>query len=85
MLNADTKLYPHHLDNHRAFDFSQPLAEVSPHPRDPSVFGLKNLTVQNWTLTNNKGEISNVEPGRSALLANGSKINFGALEGEIRY
>ncbi|OJV96068.1 MAG: serine/threonine protein kinase [Chloroflexi bacterium 54-19] len=85
MLNADTKLYPHHLDSHRGFDQSQPVAEVSQNPQNPGIFGLKNLSAQNWILINTSGETRNVEPGRTTILINGYKINFGNIEGEIRY
>ncbi len=85
MLNRDTRLFPHHVDVQRKWDFSRPVAEVTRHPTDPSIWGLKNLSSEKWVLTKSDGSIQEVEVGRSAPLAVGSKINFGSIEGEIRY
>ena len=85
MLNHDTRLFPHHVDPDRTYDFVHPVAEVSRHPRDPSKWGLKNLSTGKWTFTADGGRLTDVEPGRSVPLANGVRINFGAVEGEVRY
>lgn len=86
MLNADTTLHAHHFDASMAgVDFSNSLAEVTRHPTDPNVWGLKNLTSEKWTLTTAAGETKDVEPGRSVPLASGTKVNFSRTEGEIRY
>ena len=85
MLNHDSRLYPHHTDPNRPHVFDHPVAEVSQHPKNPSRWGLKNLGTGKWTLAAADGTLSDIEPGRSAELANGAKINFGALEGEVRY
>ncbi len=84
MLNWDTKLYPHHIDNSRLYDFSKPVAEVNQHPSDPSVWGLRNLADEKWVITTDEGAILDVEPGRNVRLAVGTKVNFGKKEGEIR-
>lgn len=59
------------------------MAAVTKHPADPSIWGLKNLSVQTWSATNTKGEVKEVSPGRSVTLAPGMRINFGHAEGEI--
>ncbi len=84
MLNHDTRLYPHHIDPSRSYDFSQPVAEITRHPKDPSIWGLKNLSDRKWNST--VGDtVKEVEPGRSVTLAVGTSINFGtSIEGEIR-
>ncbi|MBU0494688.1 MAG: serine/threonine protein kinase [Chloroflexi bacterium] len=84
MLNHDTQLFPHHVDDQRMYDFSQPVVEVIRHPKDPSVWGLKNLSNEKWVIIGADGAQKDVEPGRSATLAVGVKINFGRKEGEIR-
>ncbi len=84
MLNWDTKLYPHHVDTDRLYDFSHPVAEVNQHPTDPSIWGLRNLSKEKWVITTDDGAILDVEPGRNVRLAVGTKINFGKKEGEIR-
>ena len=84
MLNHDTKLYPHHLDSSSAYDFGSPTAEVVKHPRDPGVWGLKNLSGLKWVITAPDGSIHDVDSGKTAGLATGLKINFGSRQGEVR-
>jgi hypothetical protein len=84
MLNHDTKLYPHHLHDDRLYDFSEPLAEVTQHPKDPNLWGIKNLSKDKWVITSADGSTKDVEPGRSLPLAVGIKVKFGKAEGEIR-
>ncbi|MBD0371119.1 MAG: serine/threonine protein kinase [Pyrinomonadaceae bacterium] len=85
MLNHDTQLFPHHVDDEKRYDFSQPVATIAQHPTDPNIWGLKNLSSNNWSSTNRKGEVSDVWPGRSVTLAVGTRINFGQVEGEIGF
>lgn len=84
MLNHDTKLFPHHLDSSKAYDFGSPAAKVLQHPKDPGVWGLNNLTKENWVITASDGSIHDVGPGKSVSLTSGIKINFGNRQGEIR-
>jgi hypothetical protein len=83
MLNHDTQLFAHHVDEEKGYDFSRAVAAVTRHPSDPSVWGLKNLSDGTWSTTNRNGEIKDVSPGRSVTLAVGTRINFGHIEGEI--
>ena len=53
---------------------SNVFAEISRHPQDPSVVGLRNLSQSTWTVENREGRISEVEPSRSAKLEPGSTI-----------
>ena len=85
MLTHEAKLFPHHLDDHQPFNFANPVAEVVQHPKDPSIWGLKNLTSDKWIITTADGFIKDVEPGKSAPLASGTAISFGRLEGEIQH
>jgi len=85
MLNYDTRLYPHHVDPSKLYDFTTPIAEVNQHPKDPSIWGLRNLSGGKWTITTDDGAIRDVETGQNVRLAVGAKINFGyGKEGEIR-
>lgn len=84
MLNHDTRLYPHHVSGTSSYDFSAPQAEVSRHPQNPNVWGLKNLSQEKRVVTFPDGAMKDVEPGRSASLVAGLSINFGRVVGEIR-
>jgi MFS family permease len=59
-------------------------AEVVRHPEEPGVLGLKNLSQRPWVATGAQGGRRPVEPGRSVRLAAGTRIDFGALEGEVQ-
>ena len=85
MLNSDTRLYSHHLDEEKGYDFSTALAEVTRHPKDPSLWGLKNLSAKKWVRVTPEGGAKDIEPGQSVTLANGVKIHFGKANGEVRY
>jgi serine/threonine protein kinase len=84
MLNYDTKLYPHHIDNARMYDFSVSVAEVSRHPNDPNMWGLKNASSEKWVSTTAGGAVKDVEVGRNVTIAAGTRIQFGRTEGEIQ-
>ena len=84
MLNFDTKLFSHHIDDQKMYNFSEPVAEVSTHPTNPNVWGLKNLSKDRWVVNALDGSVKDVEPGRSATLTVGNKIQFGKALGEIK-
>ena len=84
MLNYDTRLFPHHIDDQRLYDFSQPIAEVVRHPTNPAIWGLKNLSQDKWFTTTAEAIVKDIEPGRSLAITIGTKVNFGKAEGEIR-
>jgi hypothetical protein len=84
MLNYDAKLFPHHVDDQKMYDFSGAVAEVAAHPTNPQIWGLKNTSKDKWVITSTDGAVRDVEPGRSVTLAVGTKIHFGEAEGEIR-
>ena len=84
MLNHDAKLYPHHVSGAPTYDFSVPVAEVSRHPTSPNLWGLKNKSNTKWVCTLPDGTIREVETERSVPLAQGARIQFGKVEGEIR-
>ena len=84
MLNHDTQLFPHHVDEHKRYDFSQPIAAVTRHPNDPSIWGLKNLSTEKWVSTGADGAVRDISPGSSVTLKVGTRVNFGKVEGEIR-
>ncbi|PKL75405.1 MAG: serine/threonine protein kinase, partial [Candidatus Melainabacteria bacterium HGW-Melainabacteria-1] len=77
MLNRDTRLYPHHTLSASRYDYTQPEAEMAQHPQNPQIWGLKNLSQRRWVLTMADGSLKDVDPGRSATLSAGLKIDFG--------
>jgi eukaryotic-like serine/threonine-protein kinase len=83
MLNADTKLYAHHLDSARAFGFESPAAVLRQHPQRTDVWGLNNLTTLPWTAQYPDGTAIDVPPGRSLPLVAGTRVHFGSAEGVI--
>jgi serine/threonine protein kinase len=84
VLNQDTLLFPHHLDPNRRNDYSELLAEMVPHPKRPDVWGLKNVSGQNWSTVPPSGApIVEVPSGRSVSLVPGLHIRFGTSEGTI--
>jgi len=83
VLSPATKLYPHHLNPRRAFDYSTVLAELVENPRVPGEWGLRNLTGATWTFTDPDGGPYDVPPGRAVPLVDGRTIAFGAVNGQI--
>ena len=84
MLNYNAQLFPHHVDEKKIYDFSKPVAEMTQHPTNQSIWGLRNLSDAKWVSKLADGTIEDVEPGRSVSLAVGTKILFGTSEGVIR-
>jgi hypothetical protein len=84
MLNRDSQLYPHHVDDARKFDFSRSIGVLAQNPQNPSIWGLTNLSASAWVATFPDASIRHIDPGRSIALVRDLKINFGKVEGEIR-
>jgi len=85
VLNHDTQLFPHHVDDRRLYDFSAAVAAVNRHPTEPGLWGLRNLSGESWYFqTAADPAPQEVAPGRTAALANGTRINFGVSLGEVR-
>jgi serine/threonine protein kinase len=85
LLNHDTKLYPHHVDSEKRYDFSNPIAEVTKHPYNPNIWGLKNLSNEPWTIKTTDNDYLLLDPGKNMTLNPGLTINFGSSNGIICY
>ncbi len=85
MLNHDTLLYPHHLDEQRRYDFDRPAAEVTQHPQNPQIWGLRNRSNHKWTSQTTEGQVNDIEPGKTVTLSPRLRIQFGNREGEVRF
>lgn len=84
-LPRDAKLFPHHLDPAKDFDFTRTCGELGRHPSAPDVWGLKNCTGENWTVMTPDGTLLQVLPGRHVGLRHGVTVDFGNARGTIRY
>ncbi|QPJ60445.1 MAG: protein kinase [Candidatus Nitronauta litoralis] len=84
MLNHDTHVFPHHVDDQKLYDFSLPVAEVNQHPDKPGIWGLKNISRDKWVMTTPQDETLDVPPHKTVPLLNGTRIHFGNKQGEIR-
>ena len=82
LLNRTTRLFPYHVGGN--YDEDPPIAEVVSHPKQPNLFGLKNLGTEDWTLTKPDGSVLDVPPDRAVPIINGNRINFGPKTGELR-
>lgn len=60
------------------------VGEVVQNPNNPNLWGIKNLTKENWTYVKADGKQIPVMEGRSAAIAKDTKIDFGELIGEFR-
>lgn len=85
MLNYDTCLFPHHIDEQQRYDFSTTVATVTQHPSRPEIWGLKNLSADKWVATLADSTVKDVEPGQSLTLTAGTTVNFGKATAEIRH
>jgi len=59
------------------------VAEVVPHPKNPEILGLKNLSTRTWSGTVAGEKRKDVEPGKSIRVAVGTQINFGVLKAVV--
>lgn len=85
MLNYDSALYPHHLDEQRPYDFSYPAASIVRHPEREDLWGLRNCTQDTWSFwAADTTSASMLNPGKSVTLTPGLRIQFGKQEGLIR-
>lgn len=85
MLNYDSQLFPHHVDERRRYDFSSPVARVVQHPDDPRIWGMKNVSQEKWVITDRDNSVKDVFPGQAVTLSPGIRIHFGQSEGAIRF
>lgn len=84
VLRPGTVLYPHHLDDHRRYDFGSPVAELVENPNRPGLWGLRNLGDRQWTFPASDGTARHVVQGQTVPLTDGRRIDFGAVEGVVR-
>lgn len=84
VLNINTKLYGHHLLANEKYRFKRSLAEVVPHPKYRDMMGLKNLSKEPWSIRTKEGKEYTIDFNKSFTIEDGTKIQFGQVEGIIR-
>lgn len=82
LLNSDSKLTRHHIYND--YDMETIVGSVVQNPKNPSLWGIKNEDMVNWTYEKEDGTQIPVEIGRSASIASGVKIHFSDSIGEFK-
>ena len=82
LLTQDTKIYSHHIYND--FDMETIVGEVVQNPKNPNLWGIRNMDKINWTYEKADKTQIPVANGRSAAIAAGCKIHFGQATGEFR-
>ena len=74
VLDSNSVIFKHHLDNDLNFD--EIIASVSRHPKEPQKWGLTNKSNEIWEIIKPNGEKTSVPPGKSFLLLPGITIHF---------
>jgi len=59
------------------------VAEVTRHPSDPNLLGLRNLSTVSWTASTSTGESREIPRGKVIRLAPGTAVQFANVRGEI--
>jgi RsiW-degrading membrane proteinase PrsW (M82 family) len=78
------RLLDHQVPGLRAQSAGAAVAEVTRNPNDPAVLGLTNMSVSSWEVVSAGGTRREIGPGQTIKLAPGTKIDFGATDGEVR-
>lgn len=59
------------------------VGEVTTHPSDPTIVGLKNLSIGSWTAKTPNGESREIPVGKTIRLSPGTIVEFGKIHGEV--
>jgi len=84
-LNLGRKLQGIHV---RPLDFDDEatlavIGDVVENPVDKRQWGIRNLTTSPWVVTNVDGKVTEVVPGRSAVVAIGNRVNIAGVNAVI--
>ncbi|MFM9915858.1 MAG: PrsW family intramembrane metalloprotease [Rhizobacter sp.] len=81
---AGARLYERQVPGAHSGQGDAVVAEVTPHPSDPAVLGLKNLSDQAWSLVTAEGQHRELAPGRSIRLVAGLQVTIGDVSVQVR-
>jgi RsiW-degrading membrane proteinase PrsW (M82 family) len=59
------------------------VAEVTRHPTNPNLLGLRNLSTSSWTASTSTGESREIPSGKTIRLTPGTAVQFASVRGEI--
>ncbi|MFZ0818423.1 MAG: PrsW family glutamic-type intramembrane protease [Candidatus Acidiferrales bacterium] len=59
------------------------VAEVTRHPTNPNLLGLRNLSTVSWRASTSTGETREIPSGKTIRLAPGTAVQFASVRGEI--
>ena len=82
-LSAGTQLLVSDIPSLSAIASNGVVAAVNSRSTNEHLLGLTNLCDRAWWATDSQGEIKMVEPESTLILALGTKIEFGEIDGEI--
>ena len=82
MLSRAAKIRRRHVEPH-ADDADAILGEVTPHPTNPQVWGLRNLSASSWMATTPDGTSRDVPPQKSVSMEAGLKLNIAGTMAEV--
>ena len=84
-LEIDITEQPNMVNLHVVFEDgnNKVVGEIVQNPNNPSQWGIKNLSNDNWTYIKPDGQHIPIAIGKSAGIAKGIKIDFGQSVGEI--
>ena len=80
-ITLTTKLYSHHLNGD--YDMETVVGEVVANPKDPTKWGVRNETRENWTYIKADGTQVAVANGKAAAIVKDATIDFGKVTGEF--
>lgn len=85
LLSRTAKLRQRHVDPFAADDVAETiLGEVTQHPTNPSIWGLRNLSSTPWVATSPDGSAKEVPPQKATSLEAGLKLNVAGVVAEVQ-
>lgn len=82
LINKNAKLFSHHL--YDDYDMDTVAGSVVQNPNNPNIWGIKNISRENWTYIKPDKIQVTIPKGKSAAIAKDATINFGLVVGEFQ-
>lgn len=64
-------------------DSTRPVGAMTPHPKAPGQWGIRNVTDRPWSATAPNGQVYEVPPGRAVGCTPGMRVQFGEGQGTV--